>query len=85
MIPTSDGFALDIFSPYEFQSRGIASELKVDVVDSEDRFIKARNIEDVSQSGYNDRALYLFEFDQPATQIKRTRIETPIQEVYSIA
>ncbi|MCX6676976.1 MAG: hypothetical protein NTU95_03405 [Methanothrix sp.] len=85
MIPTSDGFALDIFSPYELQGRGIASNLKVDVVDSEDRFIKARNIEDVSNPGYNDRALYFFEFDQPATQIKRTRIETPNQDVYSIS
>lgn len=85
MVPTSDGFALDVFSPYEFQGRGIASELKVDIVDSEDRFIKARSIEDVSQPGYNDRALYFFEFDQPATQIKRVRIETPNQEVYSIA
>lgn len=85
MIPTSDGFALDIFSPYEFQGSGIASDLKVDVVDSEDRFIKAHNIEDVSHPGYNDRALYFFTFDQPATQIKRTRIEAPNQDVYSIA
>jgi hypothetical protein len=85
MIPTSDGFALDIFSPYEFQGRGIASELKVDIVDSDDRFIKAFSTEDVSQPGYNDRALYFFKFDQPATQIKRTRIETPNQDVYSIS
>ncbi|HUS76804.1 MAG TPA: hypothetical protein VMY43_12480 [Methanothrix sp.] len=85
MIPTKDGFALDIFSPYQFQGRGIVSDLKVDVVDSEDRFIKARNIRDVSNPGYNDRALYFFEFDQPATQIKRTRIETPNQDVYSIS
>lgn len=85
MIPTSNGFALDIFSPYEFHGSGIASDLKVDVVDSEDRFIKAYSTEDVSQPGYNDRALYYFKFDQPATQIKRTRIETPNQDVYSIS
>lgn len=85
MIPTSDGFALDIFSPYELYGRGIASDLKVDVVDSEDRFIKADRSEDVSQPGYDDRALYFFKFDQPATQIKRTRIETPNQDVYSIS
>jgi hypothetical protein len=85
MVPTSDGFALDIFSPYQFHDSGIAPDLKVDVVDSEDRFIKARNVEDVSQPGYNDRALYFFEFDQPVTQIKRVRIETPNQDVYSIA
>jgi len=85
MIPTSDGFALDIFSPYELQGRGIASNLKVDIVDSEDRFIRADHSEDVSNPGYNDRALYFFEFDQPVTQIKRVRIETPNQDVYSIS
>ena len=85
MIPTKDGFALDIFSPYEIQGSAIASNLKVDVVDSEDRFIKADNVRDVSNPGYDDRALYFFKFDKPATQIKRTRIETPLQDVYSIS
>lgn len=85
MVPTSDGFVLDIFSPFEFQGSGIASQLKVDVVDSEDRFIKAYNVKDVSNPGYNDRALYFFKFDQPATQIKRARIETPAQDVYSVS
>lgn len=85
MIPTKNGFALDIFSPYEFQGSGIASGLKVDIVDSEDRFIRAYNIKDFSNPGYDDRALYFFECDQPATQIKRTRVETPNQDVYSIS
>jgi hypothetical protein len=85
MIPTKDGFALDIFSPYEFQGREIASDLKVDIVDSEDRFIRADHSKDVSNPGYNDRALYFFKFDQPVTQIKRVRIETPNQDVYSIS
>lgn len=85
MVPTSRGFALDIFSPYQFQGSGVASNLKVDIVDSDDRFLKAYSTEDVSNPGYDDRALYFFEFDQPVTQIKRVRIETPNQDVYSIS
>ena len=85
MIPTKDGFALDIYSPYAIQGRSIAQDLKVDVVDSEDRFIKASNVQDVSNPGYNDRALYFFKLDEPATQIKRTRIETQANDVYSIS
>lgn len=85
MIPTEDGFALDIFSPYTLNGMGIATNLKVEVVDSEDRFIESYTREDVSYSGYHDRALYFFRFDKPATQIKRIRIETPNQDVYSIS
>jgi hypothetical protein len=85
MIPTSDGFALDIFSPVGFEGANIAPDLKVDVVDSEDRFIKASSVKDVSNPEYNDRALYFFKFDMPVTQIKRVRIETPAQDVYSIS
>lgn len=85
MIPMDDGFALDIYSPYKLQGMNIAPNLKVDIVDSEDRFIKAYDVRDVSYPGYNDRALYFFKFDKPATQIKRTRIETPNQDVYSIS
>jgi hypothetical protein len=85
MIPTNDGFALDIYSPYAIQGRSIAQDLKVDVVDSEDRFIRASDVRDVSNPGYDDRALYFFKLDEPATQIKRTRIETPASDVYSIS
>lgn len=85
MIPTQDGFALDIFSPYTYHGSNIAPSLKVDIVDSEDRFIKSERVEDVSNPGYNDRALYYFGFDQPVTQIKRVRVETPASDVYSIS
>ena len=85
MIPMQDGFALDIYSPVRLEGTSIAPELKVDVVDSEDRFIRATNTEDVSNPGYNDRVLYFFKFDKPATQIKRVRIETPMSDVYSIS
>jgi len=85
MIPKEDGFALDVYSPYTLSGRGIATDLKVEIVDSDDRFHKAYSVYGVSSPGYNDRALYSFRFDEPVTQIKRIRVETPNHDVYSIA
>jgi hypothetical protein len=95
MVPTQtqDGFALDIFSPYDkaegdnlrvagYYSQSFAQSLKINIVDSDDRFIKSSGEGAVSNS--KDRALYLFSFDEPVTQIKRIRIETPYGDVYSI-
>lgn len=83
MIPFEGGFALDMYSPAE-SGESPASSLAVQIVDLDDRFIKSTSTKILSQKGPYDRALYLFKSDKPATQIKRIRIETPDQQIYSI-
>lgn len=85
MIPTESGFALDVFSPFVLNGQGIASDLKLEVVDSDDRFIKSSNILPLAHPEYKDRALYTFTFDKPVTQLKRIRVESPNGNVYSIS
>ena len=81
MVPLSDGFALDIFTP----EPKLAHSLTVEVVDPDDSFIKSYRSEDVANPSYFDRTLFSFQFDRPATQLKRIRIETTDGDVYSIA
>jgi hypothetical protein len=85
MVPTSDGFALDIYTPPDLGGTGLAPNLKVEIVDPDDIFIGSNNRVDISHPSYQDRELYFFKFDRPATQIKRMRIETPDEYVYSIS
>lgn len=85
MVPMENGFALDIFTPPELGGEGLARNLKVEIVDPDDKFIESNDVLDVSHRAYKDRALYCFNFDRPATQIKRIRVETPGEDVYSIS
>jgi hypothetical protein len=86
MIPMgANGFALDVFSPFTINGQGIADMLKLQVVDSDDRFYDAAQKLRVDSSDYHDRELYVFRIGKSAAQIKRIRVESPTGTVYSVS